>query len=80
MLPPGIASLAGQHAPPTPPTHGGGLSVLQDALDGFPALLHALSDPKDVHDAVTAMRLLTGIQARLMGPQGQAGGPAQAQR
>lgn len=78
MLPPGLASLAGQHQMP-PASSGGGdqLQVLQDTIEGLPPLIHALHDPTDVNDAVKALHILTGIQKRLMG---QAGGPAPAQR
>lgn len=78
---PGLAALV-QHIPPDPDassdTGQGDLATLQDVIDDFPKLLHALKNGDDVHDAVTALRLLTGIQKRLMG--GAPGGPAQAQR
>ena len=44
------------------------LSCLRDVIDDFPRLLTELKDPKDVQDAVSALRLLAGIQTRLMGP------------
>lgn len=82
--PPGLAALlsgGGQGAPPEQddqqaPAQDGGLSALQEILDDFPALLASLTDPSDVHEAVMAMKSLTGIQRRLMGAQG---GPAAQQ-
>jgi hypothetical protein len=75
--PPGaLSELFGGHMPQDadeqPQPHDGGLHALQEVLDEFPALLTALHDPGDVHDATTALRLLTGIQKRMMG---QTGGP-----
>jgi len=52
------------------------LACLKDVIDGFPRLLTALQDPKDVQDAVKALQTLAGIQTRLMAPQ--AGNAAQA--
>lgn len=79
MLPPGLGALAAAaHQPPPQDSGDGGLQSLQDTIEGFPPLLHALHDAADVNDAVKALHLLTGIQKRLM--SGQAGGPAQAPR
>lgn len=57
-----------QEAPPSDP-----LQALQEVIEDFPALLVALRDSNDVHDATKALNILTGIQKRLMAP-----GPGQA--
>ncbi len=64
-----------QGAPPPEPAADGGLGVLQDCIECGTQLLAALHDPQDVNQAASALKLLTGIQARLMaqaqsGPQG----------
>lgn len=57
------------------------LTVLQECIQGLPAVIAALPDPRDTQDATRALLLLTGIQTRMMGQQGQGGqgGPAQGQ-
>lgn len=64
-----------------PDTDGGDpgyseLDCLKDVIDDFPKLLTELKDPKDVQDAVSALRLLAGVQTRLMSAQA---GPSGAQ-
>lgn len=79
QVPPGLASLfaqgtadADQADQSTDP-----LQVLQDVIEQFPPLLVALKDPGDVDTAVAALRLLTGVQKRIMAEQGP-GASAQA--
>lgn len=50
------------------------LDCLKDVIDDFPRLLTELTDPKDVQDAVSALRLLAGVQTRLMSAQAGPGG------
>jgi hypothetical protein len=54
------------------------LTVLQECIQGLPAVIAALPDPRDTQDAVKALQLLVGIQTRMMaqqqGPQGAPGG------
>ena len=87
-LPPQLAGLLPGGGPaPTPPGMGptepdqddGGLSCVQDTINYFPKLLHELSDPTDVQDAVKALQLLVGIQKRLMTGSGQGGPQPQSQ-
>ncbi len=80
-VPDGLAALLAGHGPGAPPPdqddQGGGdkgLQALQEIIDEFPDLLVAVKDPTDVHDATTCLRVLTGIQKRMMG--GAAGGKA----
>ena len=74
--------LGGNGAPPsTGPQDDGGLGALQEVINLMPKVMSALPDPNDVHDAATCLRVLTGIQKRLMsgGPgagQGSSGPPA----
>lgn len=72
----GIAALLGGGAPSPdqPDTPSDPLSSLQDLIEAFPPVLHALTDANDVHNASKAFTVLLGIQARLMG-----NGPAQGQ-
>lgn len=56
-----------------------GLSALQQAINLIPQVMAALPDPQDVHDVATCLRVLTGVQKRLMGAGPQGGsqsGPA----
>lgn len=56
------------------PDQGAGeLACLQKVLDDFPKLLTELQDPQDVEQAVGAMKVLAGIQRRLMQTQGGQG-------
>ena len=82
-LPPGLAQALGQGTPlpaalqagqPDQDDQGGysQLDCLRDVIDDFPKLLTELTDPKDVQDAVSALRLLAGVQTRLMAGQGGA--------
>lgn len=79
-----LAHLAATGAPPGLPQglqddQSGGsaygqLDCLKAVIDDFPKLLTELQDPKDVEQAVTALKILAGIQTRLMSA-GQASGP-----
>jgi hypothetical protein len=53
------------------------LQVLQKCIQQLPRVIHALPDPKDVEDAVSALKILASIQTRLM-KQGP-GAPPQGQ-
>jgi len=50
------------------------LATLQQCIQTLPAVIAALPDPRDTQDATRALLLLTGIQTRLMQPQGAGGG------
>ncbi len=49
------------------------LDLLQDVMNDLPKLIAALKDPKDVENAITCLRVLAGIQTRLMQSQGSGG-------
>ena len=78
-----LADLLSGGPPPATNSDDGGakqtdpLTAIQDSIDNVHQLMVSLTDPTDVHDATTALRLLTGIQKRLMGngaPQATPGG------
>lgn len=75
--PPGLQALLGGGQPDQGgASQDGGLSCLQDVIQGFPKLLHELSDPADVRDATKALAVLTSVQHRLMTSQGASSGPS----
>jgi hypothetical protein len=84
-VPPELLAQLGVQGAPGPPGlapgepgdggYGGDpLSVLQECIQSLPAVIAALPDPRDTQDATRALLLLTGIQTRMMSPQGAPGG------
>lgn len=74
-----MAMLAGQQGGQPGQGEGDPLEELKDVIDSVHQLLATLPDPQDVHDTVTALRLLTGVQKRIMGMgQGNAGAQSPA--
>lgn len=71
----GLSELMQGAAPPDTDDSGpkDPLSSLQDVIEEFPPLLHALQDPADVDMAVQALKLLTAVQKRIMTSQGTPG-------
>lgn len=65
----GIAQLLGQTPPqqdqPDP------LQAVQEAIDGIHGLMVTLTDPQEVNNVAGCLKILTGIQARMMASQGQ---------
>lgn len=57
----------------TEPDQGGQdpLQVLQEVLNDVHRLIAVLPDPQDTQDAVQALRVLAGVQTRLMSRQQQ---------
>lgn len=47
------------------------LQVLQEVLNDVHRLIAVLPDPQDTQDAIQAMRVLAGVQTRLMSRQQQ---------
>lgn len=64
----GIAQLLGQAPPqqaqPDP------LHAVQEAIDGIHGLMVTLTDPQEVNNVAGCLKILTGIQARMMATQG----------
>lgn len=71
-------SLAGALSQPGGQEQADPLEDLQATIDAMHELLRSLTDPGDVHQAATALRILTGIQQRMMSEQGAPGGAASA--
>jgi len=51
------------------------LDCLKDVIDDFPRLLTELQDPKQVEQAVSALKILANIQSQLMSAGQAASGP-----
>lgn len=84
-IPPQIAAALSQ-AVQQPPTglQGGGperdyphdpLAAVQECINDLHAAMPAFHDPQDTMDITNALRLLMGIQKRLMQPQQGGNGP-----
>lgn len=64
----GISQMIGQ--PPAAPPDADPLVALQEAIDGIHDLMRTLPDPQDVNNVAGCLKILTGIQARMMQSQG----------
>lgn len=76
QIPPGLAQLLHGAPPPDAAPAKSPLKALQDVIEEFPPLLHALTDPGDVHACSQAFTTLLAVQKRLM-QQGPGSGPPQ---
>ncbi len=76
QLPPQIlAMLQGQGGDESTAEGSSELDTLQEIMNDLPKLISALQDPKDVEQAITCLRVLAGIQTRLMQGSGGAQPP-----
>ena len=85
-IPPALAAALAQHMPPPAALQGGGagperdyphdpLAAVQECINDLHAAMPAFHDPQDTMDITNALRLLMGIQKRLMSPQQAGNGP-----
>lgn len=71
QLPPGgIAQMFGQQPPDQDDHSPDPLSAVQEAIDGIHGLMVTLTDPQEVNNVAGCLKILTGIQARMMQSQG----------
>lgn len=66
MVPPGLASMLAQQ----PAEQKDPLEDLQGAIDAMHSLMITMKDPDAVHQVATALRILTGIQQKMMSESG----------